>query len=140
MLPFSFLSLGIRALPYLAAAGIAVWITANWMSWRNESALENQKEQLNLQCEAAKAVTNEVSNDYQKQLKVINARHAAAISRMLKHEQNKLQSGIPAAGHDATPAGNGVYRTVAIIDLGGEAEENTAKLMACQAYVNRVTQ
>lgn len=53
MLPFSFLSLGIRALPYLAVTAASIYLTSQWMSWKNEGKLSDLRAELNQQCEAA---------------------------------------------------------------------------------------
>lgn len=138
MWPFSFLSYvgGIRgALSILATLAIC-WTLHGWrMAWV-ESSHQNELEVLALklraECEASAKKLEGLNNDYVNRLKSINSRHADAISRLLRHEQAKAHA---PGMDDGAARGDAVHRAVGILDFGRAAEENTAKLIGCQAYV-----
>lgn len=141
MWPFSFLSYvgGIRGALSIVATLAICWTLHGWrMAWV-ENSHQNELEALSLrlraECEANAKKLEGLNNDYVNRLKSINSRHADAVSRLLRHEQAKAH---PPRMDDGASGGDAVYRAVGILDLGRAAEENTAKLIGCQAYVREL--
>lgn len=138
MLPFSFLSFvgGIRGALSIAATLAICWtlhtMAAKWTDWSHQNELEALSLRLRAECEENAKKLEVINNDYLTRIKGINTRHADAIGRLLRHEQAKTHT---PRMDDGTAGGDAVYRAVGILDLGRAAEENTAKLIGCQAYV-----
>lgn len=111
-------------------------VSLNAVKRQNEADLKAQRELLVATCQKSQQVTQEASNALQSKLKDINARHADAISKLLKHEAGKcVYSADPSGGYDAGTGSDGLYNATRIIDLGAAAERQTQQLISCQAFV-----
>lgn len=130
---------GLRGALSIAATLAICWTLHGWAIERKEKAhqlnLAETLEAQKLQCAEAEKKLGEVTSDYISRTKAINTRHADAISRLLKHEAGKCVCDKSAHVDDGATDTDGVYRTAGILDLGAEAEQNTAKLIACQGYI-----
>lgn len=130
---------GIRGALSILATLALCWTLHEWaMTMQEEAHQANLAETLQaqrLQCVEAEKKLGEVTSDYISKTKTINARHADAISRLLKHEARKCMCDKSPGMDDGTAHTDGVYRAAGILDLGAEAERNTAKLIACQGYI-----
>ncbi len=135
MLPFSFLSYvgGIRGALSVAATLLICW-NLHKLSVRNhENQLEKLAVNLRAECADNQRKLDEVTHDYTTRLKNINTRHADSIGRLLRHEAGKCYAS--PGMDDGAASADRIYRTAGVLDLGRAAEENTAKLIACQAYI-----
>ena len=116
MLPFSFLSLGIRALPYLAVTAVSIYLTSQWMGWKNEGKLNDLREQLNVQCKAAAAEMERANDELQK----ANTDIAGRLSRYKRLHPNtcvKLSESAQPA-----PGWRGYVGTDELLDFAAECE------------------
>jgi len=140
----SFLSFvgGIRGALSVAATIAICWmlhsLSMEWAKKTHAREIEKTAESLRAECADNQRKLDEVTHDYTARLKSINTRHADSIGRLLRHEANKCNSS--ASVDDGTARADRVYRAAGIIDLGRTAEENTAKLIACQAYVKEISE
>lgn len=102
--------------------------------------LANQKAELDAQCAADKALTKEVSRDYQTRL--------ASLADQLARARRVRNTCVvpttqPTDGRDAAPgAGEPVRPHVgvpadALLDYAAEAERYRLQLLSCQEFINR---
>lgn len=140
MLPFSFLSFvgGIRGALSVAVTLLICWNLHKLSTWNHQNQLESLAVKLRAECADNQRKIDEVTHDYTTRLKGINNRHANAISRLLRHEAGKCDTS-PGMDDGATDTDR-IYRAAGVIDLGRAAEENTAKLIACQGFVKSISQ
>ena len=111
---------------------------------KQRAALVDQATKLQGQCDADKAITMGVSNDYQKKLDVLNDQLAALRVR----EPNRcitVSTSVATAGrHGAAGAGqhagqNGVTAQT-LYDFAGEAERYRLQLISCQQFITETWQ
>ena len=111
----------------------------------HENALKDQATNLNTQCEAAKAVTEEVSNELQSTLTLRDNALADARRMLNKHCSSPVVVHTT-AGHDGqAQAGNLRLQdgegTIAdgniLLDIAGDADADRARLIACQTFVEK---
>jgi len=110
-----------------------------------ELKLAGQRVALTQQCDASKAITEGVSNEYQKKLAVRDGSLARA-RRLLNAKCTAAVVVSPSAGHHATavegkPAGQdaGGLRASAndLIDIAADGERYRLQLIGCQAFVEK---
>jgi len=120
-------------------------ISVGMIEAKHEKALTEQKTVLTAQCEAAKAITEEVSYDYQKELAVRDTSLADA-RRLLNNKCTASVVGIASTGHHGSsgsdkPSGSNDSGIRAdaneLIDIAAEGEKYRLQLIGCQAFVNR---
>lgn len=110
---------------------------------KHAAALTLQADSFNKQCDAQKAVTEKVSNEYQNKVADLGKR-LDALRRLYGNNASLAITRNAAAGHDGgtgkdQPAGQGnVAGTINItdfIDVAAEGEKYRLQLLACQSYV-----
>lgn len=120
-------------------------ISVGWIEAKHSKELTEQKTVLTAQCEAAKAITEEVSNDYQKELAARDASLADA-RRLLSQRCTAAVVGLPASGHHGSsgsdkPSGSNDsgLRIDAneALDIAAEGEKYRLQLIGCQAFIER---
>lgn len=105
---------------------------------KHRQALDLQKADLQLECAAEKAITTEVSREYQKKLADLGKR--AAAKRLRPQACVPVIAAGPAGGHHATP-GPDALRPAAGVDpaaldaLAADAEADRLKLLGCQQFI-----
>lgn len=120
---------------YLLIAIVTAFLTwkttGTWYEVRTTRMIEAERQT----CQDNQKKAQEVSNALQKRLKATDARHAAYVSRLLKHE---LQSSSTASGHDAAAGGHGLPDAgVQLLGLAATCERQTGQLIACQEFVRK---
>jgi len=100
-------------------------------------------------CMTAKAITNEVSNAYQKELTALDvaADDAGNLLDLLRgNGASAIQPGVAASGRDAGAAGKKLYfgdsgilgpDPQKLIAIGKRAEKTRLQLLACQQFVRK---
>ena len=88
-------------------------------------------------CNQQKAITTEVSHDYQSKIADLNRR----VSQLKRVRSCVPIEGSPATGHDAA-GGNKLHGphgvpSDALIDFAAEAEQTRLKLNACQSFIRK---
>lgn len=132
--------------PWLLLAVLAVGFGSGWTvnGWRldgvTRDAVTAAENAAKAECEEAQKTTQEVSDEYQKKLRGINAAHAAAVKRM--RDACTVPVTDAPGGRDATPAGNQLpgphpVAVMDLLDLARLADVQTAQLLACQDFLRR---
>lgn len=111
----------------------------------HETALKNQATNLNTQCEAAKAVTEEVSNELQNTLALRDNALADARRMLNKHCSSPVvvhtSTGYDdqaKAGKLRLPDGKGIIADGnELLDIAADAEADRSRLIACQTFVEK---
>lgn len=136
-----------RFWPAIPGALLAFWLSlflhnidARWTKARHAQELADQKVGLEAQCAADKAITQEVSHDYQARLAALADQLARA--RRLRNTC-VVPTTPPTRGRDAAPlAGEPIRPHVgvpadALLDYAAEAERYRLQLLSCQEFVRR---
>lgn len=136
-------------LNWIQIAKLAAFLVVFGMGWYVHSqiaeahlkdALESQEQQLILQCQNSKKITEEVSHDYQTKIAALTARVNAL---RMRPARCLVPTPIPSAGRDdATGAGihagqDGVSTTF-LLDYAALAEKQRLQLLGCQDFINRI--
>ncbi len=108
------------------------------MKMRHANELRMQKETLIEQFEKQKKVTEEVSNEYQKQITNLNSR--VATLRSVRPTQCIVPASTPTDGHNAGTSGSGHagqngVTTSALYEYAGDAERYRIQLTSCQTFI-----
>lgn len=120
-------------------------LAVNLIEASYERKLEDQKTALTAQCEASKALTQEVSNEYQKKLAARNADLTRA-RRLLDKKCPVSVTTTPACGYNGGPgsaksgqpnAGGLGADANELIDIAGEGEKYRLQLIGCQDFVRK---
>lgn len=120
-------------------------LSVSWLEASHGREMAKQKTVLTEQCEAAKAVTEEVSNELQKQIALRDASIADARRMLNKRCASPVVVNSP-SGHDGSSqagkhGGSDDRALVAdgnfLIDFAEEAEGYRIRLSACQSFVER---
>jgi hypothetical protein len=138
----------IMVLTAIATALVCFGIHSIYMGFvdrAHETALKNQATNLNTQCEAAKAVTEEVSNELQNTLALRDNALAAARRMLNKHCSAPVVVNTSAGHDDKTEAGklrlqNGesiIADGNELLDIAADAEADRSRLIACQIFVEK---
>lgn len=114
------------------------WIVESINKTHTKDIKDAVNEQKNI-CAAAKRITEEVSNDYQKSLSDLNGRVAA---RKLQPQNCIAVLSGAASGHPAATGTNadGSAHGINVADLrefAADAERYRLRLIACQAFINK---
>lgn len=93
------------------------------------------------QCTTDKALTHEVSNDYQTRIRSLN-RQLVELKR-LRDKPDCVPVSTPPGGRDAgsgtgKPSGQDGVRSEWLLDYAAEAEQYRLQLISCQDFINRV--
>ncbi len=137
------IGLALSAFAFLGMLGYIYILKADIKSMRGEiKGLERYLEEAHAeinQCTEDKALSERVSNDYQKS------------ARSLRNQLNSLRENphcvtvtpSPSDGSNGTSAGGELSRTNGVragylLDFAGRAEETRLKLIACQNFVNQL--
>lgn len=104
-------------------------------------ALAEQSDTLIKQCNADKAITTEVSHDYQTQIADLNAR-LSQLDSMCGTTRVTVPAAKPATGRygpagNCQPAGTHGVANSALYSLAGEGEKYRLQLIACQSFVTK---
>lgn len=141
----NWLPLGAGSIVTALIAFVIHTLAATWMEASYELKLTEQKAALTKQCEDAKVITEEVSNEYQKQLAVRDASLADA-RRMLNKKCTATVVGIPTTGHNGssgTGKSSGSYdlgvRVDAeeLLDIATDGEKYRLQLLGCQDFIEK---
>lgn len=125
----------LKLIPYGITAILSAFITLQISSALYEARTTRMVEAERQICQANQKRTQEVSNALQKRLKATDARHAAYVSRLLRHE---LQSSSTASRRDAAAGGHGLPDAdLGLLGLGAAAERQTSQLTACQEFIRK---
>lgn len=119
-------------------------VSVAFINASHEREIAKQKTVLTQQCEASKAVTEEVSYEYQKQLAGRDA--ALADARRLLNRQCAAVVVDTASGHHGSSgagkssgSNDGGFRADAneLLDIAAEGEKYRLQLIGCQTFIDR---
>lgn len=140
------IAIAAAVLSALLTGGVALklhsWRVAS-IELKHQQALEKQKTALERVCAAEKAITTEVSREYQKQISDLGKR--AAAKRLRKQACVPVVAAGPAGGHHAGTGPDPLRRAdgvdpAALHDLAGDAERDRLKLIGCQRFIRETWQ
>ena len=106
---------------------------------QQRAALTDQATKLQGQCDADKAITKGVSDDYQKKLDVLNdqldALRVREAARCIAVSTPVAASGRHGTAGTAKPAGQNGVTAQTLYDFAGEAERYRIQLISCQLFI-----
>ncbi len=109
-----------------------------WIKHSYEGELASQKTALIAQCEADKAITNEVSHEYQTHIAALDARLATLRLRPAHCVPVSNPSpGCNAAAGANKPIGQDGVDSRVFLDFAAVAEKYRLQLIGCQSFVNK---
>jgi hypothetical protein len=111
---------------------------------QQRAALTDQATKLQGQCDADKAITKGVSDDYQKKLDVLNDQLAALRvrepARCIAVSTPVAAAGRHGAAGTGKPAGQNGVTAQTLYDFAGEAERYRLQLISCQSFITETWQ